>query len=292
MRVVVADDQLIFAEAAAALLARHGHEVVGCGANADDVRDAVAGLSPDVVLVGLDADGNRCAQIGELARGGIGIPVVALSDSADAGLLAHALDAGADAVFLKTEGIEELERLLGELTGAGGGAKRWSRGASAVARRSAGVTGVPSVTPREREVLARLSRGESTSRIAAGLGVGTATIRTHVQNLFYKFGTHSRLELLAQARRAGLLATNADGARSRALAAGRPALEEFASRSDGAVRPDSRAQRRWVSHQERSAPAPERAPQSLHAHVERDMISACHYLPSAAPAPLGRGSGS
>lgn len=150
MRVVVADDQLIFAEAAAALLARHGHEVVGCGANADDVRDAVAGLSPDVVLVGLDADGNRCAQIGELARGGIGIPVVALSDSADAGLLAHTLDAGADAVFLKTEGIEELERLLGELTGAGGGAKRWSRGASAVARRSAGVTGVPSVTPRTR----------------------------------------------------------------------------------------------------------------------------------------------
>lgn len=230
MKVVVADDQLIFAEAAAALLARNGHDVLGCVAGAEQVIAAVADISPDAVLVGLDADGHRCAEISELARSGLGVPLVAMSESADAGLLARVLDLGADAVFLKTEGIEELERLLLELrtSSAGGavGAKRWSRGASAAARRSAGVSGVPSVTAREREVLSRLSRGESTSRIAASLGVGTATIRTHVQNLFYKFGTHSRLELLAQARRAGLLSVVADPERQ---AVGRLPTEEVAN---------------------------------------------------------------
>jgi two-component system nitrate/nitrite response regulator NarL len=240
MKVVVSDDQLIFAEAATALLTRNGHDVLACVAGADEVGGAVADTSPQVVLLGLDADGSRCALISELARSGIGVPVVAMSESADAGLLAHALDAGADAVFLKTEGIDELERLLAELVSGGaagsGGTKRWSRGASAAARRSAGVTGVPSVTPREREVLARLSRGESTARIATGLGVGTATIRTHVQNLFYKFGTHSRLELLAQARRAGLLAAVNEPGRARKAGALRAGGEEPTSlaRSAGA----------------------------------------------------------
>jgi hypothetical protein len=75
-------------------------------------------------------------------------------------------------------------------------------------------------------VLTRLARGESTARIAASLDVGTATVRTHVQNLFYKFGTHSRLELLAHARRAGLLSSATDQGRGHAGGGG---VEDFAS---------------------------------------------------------------
>lgn len=224
MKVLIADDQLIFAEATAALLARNGHEVFACGAGAEQIMRIMPEMSPDAALVGLDFDGHRCAEIGELARSGLGVFVVAMSPSTDAGLLARALDVGADAVFLKTEGIDELERLLAELKtrSSGLGGKHWSRGANA-ARHPTRLHGVLAMTLREREVLSLLARGESTSRVATSLGVGTATVRTHVQNLFFKSGTHSRLELLAQARRTGLLTMVPEPARQPAEPTGMPA---------------------------------------------------------------------
>jgi DNA-binding CsgD family transcriptional regulator len=64
---------------------------------------------------------------------------------------------------------------------------------------------VPRLTPRELEVLAALSSGRSTEEIARSLGITTATVRSHVKNIFTKLGAHSRVEavLLALARPTG-----------------------------------------------------------------------------------------
>jgi DNA-binding NarL/FixJ family response regulator len=53
------------------------------------------------------------------------------------------------------------------------------------------------LTTREREVLARLVRGESTAALAAEMGVTYSTARTHIQNLLTKLGVHSKLEAVA-----------------------------------------------------------------------------------------------
>jgi DNA-binding NarL/FixJ family response regulator len=70
--------------------------------------------------------------------------------------------------------------------------------------------GLPSLSPREVEVLRALVNGWSTVRIAQTLHISTNTVRTHVQNVLGKLGVHSKLEATATALRAGLL-SQADG---------------------------------------------------------------------------------
>ena len=61
------------------------------------------------------------------------------------------------------------------------------------------------LTPREREVLVLLERGEPTRDMAGRLGISVTTVRNHVQGILRKLGAHSRLEAVSLARRKGLL---------------------------------------------------------------------------------------
>lgn len=61
-----------------------------------------------------------------------------------------------------------------------------------------------SLTPRERMIVARLARGDSTTKIASDLGIAQNTARTHIQNVLAKLDVHSRLEAAALAVREGL----------------------------------------------------------------------------------------
>lgn len=55
-----------------------------------------------------------------------------------------------------------------------------------------------SLTPRERDVLAAIARGESTAEIAAALFLSPHTVRDYVKTVFEKVGVSSRNELVAR----------------------------------------------------------------------------------------------
>jgi DNA-binding NarL/FixJ family response regulator len=61
------------------------------------------------------------------------------------------------------------------------------------------------LTPREREVLERLARGESTAVMANEMGVAYSTARTHIQNTLTKLGVHSKLAAVTLAFQHGLV---------------------------------------------------------------------------------------
>jgi DNA-binding NarL/FixJ family response regulator len=61
------------------------------------------------------------------------------------------------------------------------------------------------LTPREREVLTRLARGESTVALAKAMGVTRSTARSHVQSVLTKLGVHSQREAVIEAARHGLV---------------------------------------------------------------------------------------
>jgi PAS domain S-box-containing protein len=65
---------------------------------------------------------------------------------------------------------------------------------------------LPSLTPRQTEVLDRLAEGMSTEQIAGSLGISRETVRNHVRGILRTLGVHSRLEAIVEARRRGLLA--------------------------------------------------------------------------------------
>jgi DNA-binding NarL/FixJ family response regulator len=57
-----------------------------------------------------------------------------------------------------------------------------------------------SLSPREREVLQLLADGVGTRHIAQRLGIGYATVRTHVRSISAKLGTSSMVKAVVAAR--------------------------------------------------------------------------------------------
>lgn len=62
-----------------------------------------------------------------------------------------------------------------------------------------------SISPREQEVLQLLSAGLSNREIAARLCISASTVKTHLENIYFKLGVTSRTQALAQAHALRLL---------------------------------------------------------------------------------------
>jgi DNA-binding CsgD family transcriptional regulator len=63
----------------------------------------------------------------------------------------------------------------------------------------------PRLSPRERETLALLAAGHSTTEIAERMGISKETVRNHVKRVLRGLDANSRVEAVAKARRAGLV---------------------------------------------------------------------------------------
>ena len=61
------------------------------------------------------------------------------------------------------------------------------------------------LSPREKEIAARIAGGQSTRQMAFAMNITVGTVRTYVKNVLAKLGAHSRLQLAALASRDGLL---------------------------------------------------------------------------------------
>ena len=61
------------------------------------------------------------------------------------------------------------------------------------------------LSPREKEILARITAGQGTRQMSCAMNITVATVRTYVKNVLAKLGAHSRLQLAALASRDGLL---------------------------------------------------------------------------------------
>ncbi|MFD1271696.1 response regulator transcription factor [Streptomyces kaempferi] len=65
-------------------------------------------------------------------------------------------------------------------------------------------TRVGGLTPRERDVLARLAHGDSNAEIAGALGMRESTVKAHVSRILGALGAGNRVQAALLARDAGL----------------------------------------------------------------------------------------
>lgn len=63
----------------------------------------------------------------------------------------------------------------------------------------------PRLSQRQQEITHMLAKGWSNKRIAAELGMGPATVKTHVSHVMRKLGAANRTELVTLASKSGLL---------------------------------------------------------------------------------------
>lgn len=203
MRLLLYDDERLFGEALSSLLTHRGHEVPSVAPS--EFVHAMQDTNHDACLANIHAPARHAGElIQQIKLKAPWLPVVALSSDSDPGLLQEAVNAGADGVCVKLDGIEEIESVLMRAASTREGLRSepvWSRGATSLARRGSRGPRGAALTARERSVLELLIEGASTASIAEELGIGEATARTHLQHLFNKFGVHSRLALVASAVR-------------------------------------------------------------------------------------------
>ena len=67
-------------------------------------------------------------------------------------------------------------------------------------RRDCELRDEPNLTPRQWEILRRVSSGASNAQIARGLGLSEATVRKHLENIFLRLHVASRTEAVARVR--------------------------------------------------------------------------------------------
>ncbi|WP_199550569.1 response regulator transcription factor [Streptomyces sp. N35] len=212
VRVVVADDQTVVREGIVMLLGLlPGMEVVGSAGDGEEAVRLVAELAPDVVLMDLRmprVDGVEATR--RIRAEHPGTQVVVLTTYADDASLFPALKAGARGYLTKDAGGDEIVRAIeAVLSGDAGLApqvqlrllERLSEPAAPV---QAPVELPDGLTAREAEVLARIADGLTNTEIARALQVSTATVKTHINNLFAKAGLKDRTQAVRYAYRHGL----------------------------------------------------------------------------------------
>ncbi|AIA06358.1 response regulator transcription factor [Streptomyces noursei] len=212
-RVVVADDQTVVREGIVMLLGLlPGIEVVGSAADGDEAVRMVAELGPDVVLMDLRMP--RCDGVEATRRirtDHPGTQVVVLTTYADDDSLFPALQAGARGYLTKDADGDEIVRAIDDvLSGEAGLSPKIQRrlleriAEPAPSRPSPPDEPPDGLTAREVDVLRLVAGGQTNPEIARTLHVSTATVKTHINNLFAKAGLRDRAQAIHYAYRHGL----------------------------------------------------------------------------------------
>ncbi|TDD96791.1 LuxR C-terminal-related transcriptional regulator [Actinomadura rubrisoli] len=217
IRVLICDHQPLFRSGVRAMLERDPGIQVLAEVSGREVVSSARRTRPDVVVTDIDLPLERGLDVvRRLARPDEGrpVPVLVLTMLLEDRCVFPALRAGACGFLLKSGSLEEL--YAGVRAVADGGAVL----APAVARRlldkviahlpnnmENGQRLVDRLTPREREVLDRVARGESNRRIARDLNLSNATVRSHVHHVLTKLGVEDRAQAVAFVYQAGLLSS-------------------------------------------------------------------------------------
>lgn len=177
----------------------------GVAAQRELAAAAATGHVPDVVLMDLVMP--RCdgiAAIAGILRDHPGVRVVVLTSFGETGRVHAALGAGAAGYLLKDAEPDEVARAIrvavrGEVHLGGRVARHLTR------QLSASGSGLTTLTPRERDILALVATGCSNKEIAARLTLSERTVRTHVSNILAKLRLRSRTQAALAAIREGLV---------------------------------------------------------------------------------------
>jgi len=192
-------------------------EAIAMAESVAKARDRVGERRFGVVLVDIGLpDGSGVEFIGWMRRHQPDTPAVVISAWRTEDVIVSALRAGAIGYLLKERDDLELSLALRSIERGGAPIDPF------VARRIMGLLAapappggsspapsdgepVPSLSPREREILRLVAQGLSNREMADLLSISKLTVECHTKNIYRKLVVNSRTEAVFEARRHGLL---------------------------------------------------------------------------------------
>jgi DNA-binding NarL/FixJ family response regulator len=203
IRLLLADDHVMFAQGLESLL-RDEFELLGTAGNGEELVEITLRLNPDVILVDISMPVlNGFGAVRRIKEAGHQARVIFLTMHDDASLVAEAFRCGASGYILKQAAGEELVNAIKDV----------AQGNNYV---SPLVTNLPSealtsrtqrmtITPRQSEVLERITRGMTMKEIAAELNISTRTAESHKYEMMQTLGVETTAELIRFSLRLGLI---------------------------------------------------------------------------------------
>jgi DNA-binding NarL/FixJ family response regulator len=218
IRVAIADDQRVVRDGLTMLVGLIDDvEVVGLASDGAAAVELARAEHPDVVLMDLRMPVMEGAAATATIRAELpDTQVLVLTTYADDESLFPALQAGARGYLTKDASAEEIEQAIRALVAGQthldpGVQQRLlnavleSQPAPTAGEPPAGEASLPDeLTPREVEVLKLIAAGLSNAEIANTLVVSAATVKTHVNRIFYKTGARDRAQAVRYAYQHGL----------------------------------------------------------------------------------------
>ncbi len=218
IRVLIADDQPVVRDGLAMLLGLIGDvEIVATAADGVEAVERARAERPDIVLMDLrmprleGADATR-----QILAANPSTRVLILTTYADDQFLFPALQAGARGYLTKDATAEEIERAIRALIAGHTHLDPavQQRLVRAVVDQTpptpagqpppSSVPDLDQLTPREVEVLKLIAAGLSNVEIADKLVLSNATVKTHINRIFYKTGARDRAQAVRYAFQHGL----------------------------------------------------------------------------------------
>jgi DNA-binding NarL/FixJ family response regulator len=209
MRILIADEHVLFREGLQSLLSREPDmEVVGQTSTVQGTVDQAASLMPDMVLMDIRLrDGSGLEALKSIKTQCPECRVVILSDHDSNENLFDAFRSGANGYILKDTPIEKLvnamragrpgEPILSRLL-----TRRIVEEYARLGHEdNLGDISLDKLTSRELEVLRHVGTGAGNREIAARLTISEHTVKAHVRNILDKLGLKKRSQMVSVSRR-------------------------------------------------------------------------------------------
>ena len=201
IKLLIADDHAIVRYGLNSLFsAQKDILVVGQAKNGEEAVKLALSEKPDIVIMDLvmpKMDGVEATVAIKAAHPEIKIVLLTTFGSANG--LSRALEAGADGALTKS--IED-ETLVTTVRKIAAGSRIIS---PEIRKMLAKDPPIPELSPRQKDILASITRGLTNKGIAAELGISARSVDEHVNTLFQKLGAANRAEAVAIALRKQLL---------------------------------------------------------------------------------------
>ncbi|WP_427383558.1 response regulator [Janibacter sp. G56] len=213
IRVLVVDDHVLYRRGLQAVVGIEPDiEIVGEASDGAEAVEVAREVAPDVVLLDVRLPGlSGPAAAARIREESPSTRILMLTGSDEEEDLFDAVRAGANGYLLKDG---EPDKIAASIRAVHGGqslipaslaAQLLAEFAAMGRRESAFEPGAPTLTEREREVLALVAQGRKNREIAELLFISENTVKNHVRNILEKLQLHSRVEAALYAVRTRLV---------------------------------------------------------------------------------------